>query len=304
MRKQAARLLASAAHWYVRYAPGRVEKPALAHHLNSYLMRNPSRHTATTRSGATFEVTTEDLIQRYVYLFGVWEPHLTSWLTRRLRPGDGFVDIGANIGYFSVLASQLVRNSGQVTAIEASPEFHRQILRQCELNCCRNVRALNAAVSSRRETLHFTLASARNLGANSAVPWAGPVESEFATEAHPLGELLSPEEIANVRVIKIDVEGAEGAVMQGLEPLLRQLRPDAEIAVEVNPYRMAKFGDDAAELLKIMRGHGFHTYRIANDYRPGRYPAAIRAPRPPVRWRGPLPEVSDLIFSRVDAETL
>lgn len=71
---------------------------------------------------------TQDLIQRYLYLFGAWEPHLTGWLRRRLRPGDGFVDVGANIGVFSVLAARLVGESGRVVAIEASADVHRRLV--------------------------------------------------------------------------------------------------------------------------------------------------------------------------------
>ncbi|MGY1437396.1 FkbM family methyltransferase [Streptomyces reniochalinae] len=304
MGKPAAEFLTEAARWYVRYAPGRLEKAPLSRLLSEHFTRNPGRHTVTTRTGAVFEVDTEDLIQRYLYLFGVWEPHMTNWLTRRLRPGDGFVDVGANIGYFSVLASRLVGGAGAVTALEASPRFHRQALRNLRLNHCTNVRAVNAAVAAEHETLRFTLASSRNLGANSAVPWDGPVASSFEADAEPLAQLLRPDEIERARVIKIDVEGGEGAAIRGLEPVLGRLRPDAEIAVEVAPDRMARLGDDAAELLRTMRGHGFHPYRLTNSYRAGSYPAALHAPHPPRRWHGPLPAVSDLVFSRTDAEVL
>ncbi|SCF63177.1 hypothetical protein GA0115259_100393 [Streptomyces sp. MnatMP-M17] len=70
-----------------------------------------------SRFGARFAVDTQDLIQRYIYLFGVWEPHMTRWLRGRLEPGDTFVDVGANIGYYSVLASQLVGDGVKVVAI-------------------------------------------------------------------------------------------------------------------------------------------------------------------------------------------
>ncbi|WP_301128840.1 FkbM family methyltransferase [Streptomyces cacaoi] len=304
MKEQATELLATAARWYVRHGPGRVEKSALSRALNAYLAEHPRQTTATTRTGAAFEVTTEDLIQRYLYMFGTWEPHLTSWLMRRLRPGDGFVDVGANIGYFSVLASKLVGESGRVTAIEAFSDFHQQVLRHAWLNGCTNLRPVHAAVYSRRERLHFTLASRRNLGANSAVPWDGPVETSFEMAARPLSELLSPVEITSARVVKIDVEGAEGSVVRSLAHLLSGMRLDLEIAVEVSRDRMAQIGDHAEDLLNTLERHGFHMYRIPNDYRPEGYAAAIHAPKRPIRWRAPLPNVSDLIFSRIDAEVL
>ncbi|AQS72066.1 FkbM family methyltransferase [Streptomyces pactum] len=296
----------------MRSAPGTFGKAALAARwLNPHLREHPRRRVVRVRSGARFAVDTQDLIQRYLYLFGAWEPHLTAWLRRRLRPGDGFVDVGANIGVFSVLAAQLVGDAGRVVAIEASPVFHRRLERHGRLNRCRNIRALNAAVSDSRRKLTFVLASSHNMGANSIVPYDGPAESTFEVEARPLPELLHPAEIANARVIKIDVEGAEGSVVRGLAPMLGSLRPDAEISVEVAPERMARLGDSIDELLTVMRDAGFHVYRLANDYAPESYPAALGGvmgmpgePGVPVRWRGPVVEESDLVFSRVDAETL
>ncbi|MFI6337772.1 FkbM family methyltransferase [Streptomyces sp. NPDC050535] len=291
---------------YVRGAPGSFGKALLAERLlNPHLREHPRRRVVETRSGARFAVDTQDLIQRYLYLFGVWEPHMTSWLRSRLGPGDGFVDVGANIGVFSVLASQLVGAQGRVVAIEASPVFHQRLLGEARLNDCHNLRAVNVAVSDSRQTLTFVLASSRNMGANSIVPYDGPAESTFTIEALPLPELLDPAEVANARVIKIDVEGAEGKVVRGLAPMLDDLRPDAEISIEVTPGRMAQLGDSADELLKTMTGAGFHVYRMENDYSPRSYPRALSAaPRVPMRWRGPLPGESDLVFSRLDVEAL
>lgn len=290
---------------YVRDAPGRPGTALLAARcLDPRLRDHPRQRVVRTRFGASMAVDTRDLIQRFIYLFGVWEPHMMRWLASRLRAGDVFVDVGANLGFLSVYGSRLVGGTGRVVSIEASPVFHRRVLRHAELNGCDNIRAVNAAVSDSHRTLTFVLASSRNMGANSIVPWDGPAESTFEREACPLPELLQPDEIARARVIKIDVEGAEGGVVRGLAPMLDELRPDAEIAVEVTPERMRQLGDCADELLETMREHGFHTYRLANDYAPESYPRALRRPRPPVRWRGPVTAESDLVFSRVDAEML
>ncbi|MCL7379631.1 FkbM family methyltransferase [Streptomyces sp. 35G-GA-8] len=291
---------------YVRDAPGALGKAALAARcLNPRLRERPRRRVVRSRFGARFAVDTRDLIQRYLYMFGVWEPHMTRWLQSRLRPGDTFVDVGANIGYYSVLASGLVGDEGQVVAIEASPDFHRKLLQQVQLNQCSNVRAVNGAVSDSRKALTFVLASSANMGANSIVPYDGLAESSFEIEARPLPELLESDEIARARVIKIDVEGAEGSVVRGMVPILDKLRPDVEITVEVTPDRMAQLGDSAEELVTTMRDHGFNVYRLANDYAPESYPSALRGrPVVPVRWRGAIVEESDLIFSRIDAETL
>ncbi|MEU9101903.1 FkbM family methyltransferase [Streptomyces sp. NPDC048361] len=290
---------------YVRDAPGTLGKAALAaRYLNPRLGDQPRRRVAQDRFGSRFAVDTQDLIQRYLYLFGVWEPHMTHWLRRSLKPGDTFIDVGANIGVFSVLGSRLVGSTGRVVAIEASPTFHRRLLRHAALNHRDNIRAVNVAVSDVRETLTFVLASSHNMGANSIVPYDGPAESTFAIEAVPLAELLEPDEVARARVIKIDVEGAEGSAVRGLAPVLDGLRPDAEIAVEITPDRMGQLGDSVDELLSTMRTHGFHAYRLPTEYAPASYPRAIRRPVAPLRRRRPIVGETELIFSRVDAEAL
>ena len=291
---------------YVRHAPGTLGKSALTTHwLNARLRERPRRRVVRVRSGGLFAVDTRDLIQRYLYLFGAWEPHLTAWLRRRLRRGTASWTSGRTSG--SSACSRLNSSARRATWSPSRPP-----------PTCTAVwwgtRGSTASTTSARSTppcptaartLHFVLASSRNTGANSIVPYDGPAESGFEAEARPLPELLDPAELAGARVIKIDVEGAEGGVVRGLAPVLGDLRPDAEICVEVTPERMALLGDSVDDLLGVMRDAGFHVYRLANDYAPGSYPAALRGePGVPVRWRGPVVEGSDLVFSRVDAETL
>lgn len=299
-------MLVTLGRWYVRYAPGLLGKASLAaDFLNPYLRDNPRVRVVRCRFGARFEVDTRDLIQRYIYLFGIWEPHLTAWVQRRLKPGDTFIDVGANIGYVSILAAQLVGEGGHVVSVEPSLEFGQRVQRHALLNGLRNIRTVNAAVSDKRERVRLVLASSANLGATSIVPYQGPAESAFEIRAAPLPELVSPQELADARVIKIDVEGAEGAVMLGLLPALDELRPDAEIVVEVTPTRMATLGYSMDELMDAMTERGFHSYRLINNYRSASYPRAIReGAANPVRWREPVPGQTDLVFSRVDAETL
>ncbi|MFB6948679.1 FkbM family methyltransferase [Streptomyces niveus] len=291
---------------YVRHVPASLGSTSLVtRYLNSHLRNSARQGVVRTRFGARFAIDTRDLIQRYIYLFGVWEPHMTRWVQNRLQPGDTFIDVGANIGYYSVLASGLVGDGGRVVTVEASPDFHARLLAQVQFNRRGNVRAVNAAVADEPKRVTFVLASSANMGANSIVPYDGPAEASFEVEAFPLGELLEPAEIETARVIKIDVEGAEGAVVRGMIPLLDRLRPDCEITVEVTPERMAQIGDSVKELMATMRNHGFHAYRLRNEYTPESYVAALRGKREvPVRWRGPVTEESDLIFSRVDTETL
>jgi len=300
-------------HTYVRHGRGASgQHPLIPQWLNTTMLRlvnrdfrvRPITATARTRFGAVFTVDTHDLIQRYLYLFGVWEPNLTHWLYKRLGPESTFVDVGANIGYYSVLASHRVGPLGQVVSIEASPRFHGALMENLRANECANVRSVNSAVSDTAKPLTFYLEDATNLGATSVVRPARAAQSTFEMTALTLPEILTEEELCRARVIKIDVEGAEAAVVRGLTPALDRLRPDVELVIEVAPERLAMQGDSVEDVIAPLRQRGFNLYRIDNAYEAYSYPPAMEDPAVPVRWRGPVTGNCDLVFSRVDAEKL
>jgi FkbM family methyltransferase len=268
--------------------------------LDDELVRNPVTTTASARFGDRFPVTTSDIIQRYLYTFGTWEPHLSAWIARRLAPGDAFVDVGANIGYYTMLASHLVGPTGHVAAIEPVPRLHQHLQATVLLNEARNVRTIEKAVAVESGRVEMFLADPGNLGGTSTIR-PRTVHKSFWVDAAPLPDLLAPAELTDARLIKIDVEGAEAAAVQTLVPALGALRPDAELIIEVTPRTLAKQGADVDDVIRPLPAAGFHIYRIANDYDVTTYPAAIRTPVPPQRWGQPVTGMSDLVFSRIDA---
>jgi hypothetical protein len=118
-----------------------------------------------TYFGALMRCNLSDLIQSYVFHFGVWEPEISHLVGQILKPGDVFVDIGANVGYDSLLGSSLVGPLGRVIAIEASPTTFAELKKNIALNKSTNIRAVNVAVSDREGTLDLFDVSARNCGA-------------------------------------------------------------------------------------------------------------------------------------------
>jgi hypothetical protein len=74
--------------------------------------------------------------------------------------------------------------------------------------------------------------------------------------------------------------------------------------VEVTPRLLAKQGESAADIIGPLREHGFHAYTLTNDYDPATYPRAMRRPQPPVRCTETPKHMTDLVFSRTDADRL
>jgi FkbM family methyltransferase len=265
-----------------------------------------------TACGSKIAGNTTDVLQRYICYFGVWEPTLTHWIGTRLRPGDVFIDVGANIGYFSLLASKRVGQTGRVVAIEASPEIFKDLKRNLVLNNCTNVRAVNLAVSDHEQSVELFEGPEENLGNTTTVSaWASRYHcrSKCQVQALPLPDILRPDELKRARLVKIDVEGAEWNVVSGMAPMLGSCRADLEIIIEVNPPILRAQGKTCEDLLASMERLGFHTYQIDQDCEhpmfPGESYIRRKPSRPPRRLWQPLGDVefAELILSRVDAES-
>lgn len=290
------------ARGYVRYAPGTLGKARIVDgYLNAALRTEPVVRETMLRSGHRMSLDTKDIVQRYLYQFGVWEPSLTAWLGRTLRPGDGFVDVGANIGYFSLLAARLVGHTGSVVAVEASPSALAALRRNLAVNQTGTVRLVPCAVAERECTLTFYEPKSGIHSVTTSVRPGDDVAPVFETAARPLPALLTDAELAGARVIKIDIEGGEYAALRGLVPVLDRAREDIELVVEVSAGMLAKQSHTIAETTDLLTGLGFHIYRLVNSYRPSSY---LSAPAAPVRVREPVTTDADLVFSRVDAEHL
>jgi FkbM family methyltransferase len=245
--------------------------------------------------GRVFCGNTRDLLALYVYVFGVWEPNLTTFIASRLSQGDVFVDVGANLGWFSLLGAQAVGTRGRVVAIEASPLLTLDLQRNIEANQLENVRVVNAAAGSTAGTVDIVHGPAEHTGLTR-------ISQGSAVRCDTLQELIGEEDLSQLRIMKIDVEGAEYDVIAGLAPALRDLPESAEIVVEVGPER-ASDPDQVHSLFASFEGAGFYPYALPNNYEPKGY---LLDPIPESLARQQsLPTVeTDIVFSRHDAATI
>lgn len=167
---------------------------------------------------------------------GYWEFWLSNHFAREIKSGDTVIDIGANLGYYTILAADLVSQSGRVVAIEPNPEVFRRLSSSVAVN----------GFSGRVEVLNIALADAGMSGkAPFFVPRGEPKNGRFIRSHENQERLrktgdvfevelgsLDPDRFERVDFIKIDVEGAELAVLRHLRPIMDQFQP--KIVCEVN----------------------------------------------------------------------
>ena len=293
---------------YMRYAPWTLGKWSVwrAMTMHYYGLEPLDAHfVGKTIFGSRMGSNAQDCVGRYIYYFGVWEPNQTAWIRRRLRAGDGVIDVGANVGYYTLLASQLVE-AGKIVSIEALPALYGVLQKNLEMNKAKNVRAVNCAAWDREAQLAIYTRASDLPGQTTVMPsWAEryQLQTQVQVPAAPLAAIVTVEEFRSARIIKIDVEGAEWRVLAGMEPLMRGGRDDLEIMIEVNPSALKAEGRTPEEVFDFFAGFGFHAYQFENDYLAERY-IRREAPVPPKRVGDVPTEQADIVFSRVEAETL
>jgi FkbM family methyltransferase len=169
-----------------------------------------------TKSGALMRVhpTTDKTISQEILVSGVYEPALTIFLQRELKPGDCFIDVGANIGCHSVTAAKAVGTQGAVYAFEPHPEMRRRWRDNMRLNDIAQAHLWPVGLGSRRSS--FALYEPEGNPGGSVLKRGSAEPSERTVQVFPLDWLL-PE--CAPRIIKIDVEGFEYEVLKGASSL-------------------------------------------------------------------------------------
>jgi FkbM family methyltransferase len=228
-------------------------------------------HTAlvATRWGAKMLVDTRDAaIAPWLVLDSLWEAHVTGWLQQTLRPGQVFVDVGANVGYFTLLGGQIVGPHGRVVAVEAHPRLADLLRRNVIMNgIYGHVQTWHRAAWS--SATDIKLHVRRNFAGNSsigsigdeALDRLGDTEEVVEVQAVPVDDLL--EGLPPVDVLKVDVEGAELHVFTGLARTL-QASPGITVMFEWAPAQIESVGDETGALLDLLEGHGMH-FRLIED---------------------------------------
>jgi FkbM family methyltransferase len=262
--------------------------------LDKAVRRYPKDYVRTCTDGSLIRGNTRDLVQRWIYVFGVWEPDLTAWLRARLSAGDVVVDVGANIGYYTTLAARAVGPSGAVIAVECLPSIAAVLRQNIALNQLHNVEVNVLAVGADRGETQVYSGGADNMGASST---NGEGSVAATVPVRTLDEILADRRSDRISFIKIDVEGDELKVLRGARRTLQTLRPGAAVLVEVSPSAM---GPDSDGLSEILPPSSFDAYVVDNVYSTWRYSdPRVQPPRP---WTGELDDTNgadgkaDLLF--------
>lgn len=236
-----------------------------------------------TRYQFTAPVT--DSVGRSMFLYGVYEPLSSMVFASLLGDGDTAIDVGAQYGDYALLASARVGPHGVVHAFEPQESVRAVLEENVRMNGLTHVHLHGHAVADFEGEADLDLMERVETGSASLVPTGTrPPARSSRVRVRRLDDVIGEIEAARVTAIKVDVEGAEAAVLRGAEELLRTARPG--VMFEVNGLTVGANGY-GCEAERLLRKQGYDIYGLARDrargfvlerLAPGQDPSAHREP--------------------------
>jgi len=190
-----------------------------------------------------------------------YEPNETEVIKRYVRTGDTVVDVGANIGYHTLLFAKLVGPDGKVFAFEPEPATFTLLTKNSAVNAYQNVQLINKAGMDTTRVTRLYLATS-NL-ADHRIYDSGEQRQWIEISAVKLDDYFEAYE-SHIDFIKMDIQGAEGLALQGMRYLLRTHRR-VKILTEFWPAGLRKCGTDAVWYLRSLAELGFRLCRIRDS---------------------------------------
>ena len=229
--------------------------------------------------GLTIWIQPNDDLSRAVYISGQYEPATLLLLRRLLRPGATFVDVGANAGLYSLLAARWIGDSGRVHAFEPSAREFERLEQHLQVNDIRHVTAWRYAIGHREGSIDLRVAARPNAGHNTvgnSFAYSGVAMAKIDRVAvTTLDAWAANEKVDRIDVVKMDIEGAEAAALDGAANVLTHFRP--AWLTEVSAEALRGCGSTPAAVFErfMAAGYTLHTIDDAGGIARASEPDAI-----------------------------
>ncbi len=212
-------------------------------------------------SGVKINLYKDSVLSRSIYKG--FEKEETDYLTSILHEGDIFIDIGANIGLFSLMASKAVGSKGLVISFEPTPNTFSRLSENVKLNDFKNINVRNIGLSNVKDELTFYISKNGYDAWNSFAPSQdNKLEIAIKVPVSTLDIELINVEKSKIKLVKIDVEGWEKFVLNGGRDFLLNFNPI--VMIEFTEENTFNAGYPVHDIYKIMQDFGFKWYRL-ND---------------------------------------
>lgn len=210
-----------------------------------------------------FKFKTQDVIGRHIYKGRVHEEELTNFLLGYLKfeEGDCWFDIGANIGWYSLVISQQFSSKPTAYAFEPDPLNYSLLKENIKLNDAGSIIAENQALSDQEETKLLYQYPAKNSGRHSLLPLTDVPGIKVATTSLDRFIVQRQIDVSTIKFIKMDIEGYEYVALKGAKTLLHKV---PYLLCEFSPAYMKRGGIRSQDLLDLMNQYNYQPFKITD----------------------------------------
>lgn len=201
----------------------------------------------------------------------LYEPEVVGALIRFLQPGDTFIDVGAHIGYYSLLASTLVGEAGAILTFEPEANNYQKIIANIRRNNFTNIELINAALGSENKTIELFVNTDNDgghalwdVGRHNFNQKSRQAPKKQKINLSTLDFAIKHRELNHFKLLKIDTEGAELEVLKGATELITKYKIPY-IICEVNRFGLEQMGTNETQLRSFMESHGYSTYLLTTQ---------------------------------------
>jgi FkbM family methyltransferase len=232
--------------WYFKHFPLQKGKSFFGRFLYKLL-----GNAVFSIDGSKFELSPMGFIDKYLLYTGEFDGEVLRQVKQSLKNGGTFIDIGANFGYYTVLAAGMPHT--KVIAFEPSPAEAARLQRNLTLNRLQNVLLHQVALSDKSEERYLHTYGEGNTGMNSLLHTAGSRE-RVAVRCERFDQLIGNDDLKSCRLIKIDVEGFEQNVLKGMGALLEKFKGNFVIEMNYGDDELDRINSDAVYEILSKRG--------------------------------------------------
>jgi FkbM family methyltransferase len=212
-------------------------------------------------NGMKIRVVWTDVIGYSIAVDGYYDLPIVRVIQELLKPGMTFVDVGAHVGQYSLLASGLVGSGGAVHSFEPEPETFALLQHNVLINDLRNVRLLRCALAKSSQDAELYVARPDNIGQTSLRQPNNFSGVRVKVQCRTLDDYDAAHGVDRIHLIKIDVEGAELDVLLGARGILSR-NPKPHVIIEFWEEFLQAYGSSCAQVAEFLQGSGYNLFWI------------------------------------------
>jgi len=247
--------------WYFSKFPVRMGKMPLLNFISWLGLTKNVKTQKTFDENIKINLDLEDWIQKQIYFFGRYEVEKKETMLWKniLKEGQTIFDIGANIGYYSLLASKRI-GDGRIYAFEPVKQTFERLTKNVKINNFKNIKVNNLAVSNEEGTVDIYVANSKNTGTSSITNHMHFNGDKQTVKSLTIDHFVKSNNIEAMDIVKIDVEGAEMMVIEGMEKSLRKFNPI--VMIELIDERLKAAGSSIKEAYDFFEKLDYKSYQL------------------------------------------